>query len=117
MRPGRLHPKGPGRKKKEPWYGSTKMIWSLDQNDLRRIWQDVRPETGLTLRQAMLFYDEEGLAERFDDLEAQGYGGDPPPLVELDGWPTPREVLPTSDCRARELREVKADLNSAFSGN
>ena len=46
-------------------------------------WQDVRPETGLTLRQAMLFYNDEKLAERFYELEAQGYGGDPPPLWGL----------------------------------
>ena len=77
MRSGRLPAKGPGRKKKEPWYGGPRLIWSLDQNDLRRIWQDVRPETGLTLRQAMLFYNDEKLAERFYDLEGQGYGGSP----------------------------------------
>ena len=77
MRSGRLHPKGPGRKKKEPWYGGPRLIWSLDQNDLRRIWQDVRPETGLTLRQAMLFYNDEKLAELFYDLEGKGMGGSP----------------------------------------
>jgi hypothetical protein len=86
------------------------MIWSLDENDLRRIWQDVTPDTGLTLRQAMLFYDEEDLAERFYELEAQGYGGDPPLRVGLDGWPTPREVLIDFDGRARELRQAKSRL-------
>ena len=110
MRPGRLSPKEPKPKKKDPWYGSTRMIWSLDQNDLRRIWQDVTPETGLTLRQAMLFYDEEDLAERFYDLEAQGYHGDPPPRVGLDGWPTPREVLIDFDGGARELRQAMSRL-------
>ena len=53
----------------------------------------VTPATGLTLRQAMLFHDEENRAERFYELDMQGYGGDPPPLVQIDGWPTPPEVL------------------------
>ena len=96
--------------RKKPWYGSIRMIWSFDENDLRRIWQEVRPDTGLTLRQAMLSYDEEGLAERFYDLDAQGYGGEPPPLVSPEGWRTAREDLINFGRCAREWREAKGRL-------
>ena len=58
----------------------------------------------------MLVYNDEKLAELFYDLEGQGYGGEPPPLYGVDGWPTPREVLNDFYCRAQELRTAKFGL-------
>ena len=87
------------------------MIWSLDENDLRpHSGRTYGLIPGLTLRQAMLVYDEEDLAERFYELEAQGYGGEPPPLVSPEGWRTPREELINFGRCARELREAKGKL-------
>jgi len=103
-----------GRKRRgrsaETWYGTTRMVWSLDGSDLRRIWQDVTPATGLTLRQAMLHYDHEKRAERFCDLEAQGYAGDPHMLYGNDGWPTDSKILSDFRVNSLQLREDQARL-------
>jgi hypothetical protein len=86
------------------------MIRMLDLRDRRGTWQLVGPDIGLTLRQAMLCYDEEDRAEQFLDLEAEGYAGDPPMLYGLDGEPTPREVLSLFRVRSGQLRELRSRL-------
>ena len=72
---------------------SGELIWALDLRDQRRVWQSVHPEAGLTLRQAMFYYDQENLADLFLELDALGYGGDPPLEMGVDGWPTDKHVL------------------------
>lgn len=99
-----------GRRHKETWYGSTGLIWSLDMNDRRHIWQEVSPGTGLTLRQAMLYYGPEAVAECFYDLDAQGYGGDPPMLYGTDGWPTSPEILSDFRIKSGQLRDARLRL-------
>lgn len=86
------------------------LIWAVDLRDQRRLWQHVYPEAGLTLRQAMFFYDEHNLSERFLDLEANGYGGDPPCLVDVDGWPTPEHILSDFQVKSRDMREARLRL-------
>ena len=86
------------------------MVWTLDLRDQRRLWQNVDPQSGLTLRQAMLFYDEENLADLVLDLEGEGYDGDPPMLVGIDGWPTPNSVISEFRVKSERLREARRRL-------
>lgn len=58
----------------------------------------------------MLYYDQENLADLFIELDALGYGGDPPPTVRLDGWPTEASVLSDFRVKSRQLREARARL-------
>ena len=111
------HPSSRRVRLQVPCYGTNKMIQLLDPGDRRGMWQLVGPDTGLTLRQAMLCYDGENLAERFLDLEAQGFAGDPPMLYDVDGWPTPREVLSLFRVRARQLSEARSRLEYCLTAN
>jgi hypothetical protein len=92
-----------------PWFKHPRMVWALDVRDQRRLWQDVSPATGLTLRQAMLFYGEEDRAELFLELE-DNYGGDPPLLIGVDGWPTSSAILSDFRIKSGQLREARARL-------
>lgn len=86
------------------------LIWALDPRDQRRLWLEVHPKAGLTLRQAMFFYDEEGLTERFLELEADGFGGDPPCIVGDDGWPTDEAILSAFRIGSRSLTDARLRL-------
>ena len=82
---------------KQPGYVSL-----LDPYDARAR-SEVTPESGLTLRQAMLFCETLDLADEFLDLEYE-FDGDPPMKIGLDGWPTDPSIIGAFETGQRKLR-------------
>ncbi len=80
---------------------------SLDRNDMRRRFHTISARVGLTLRQAMLYYGQQDLAEVF--IEMEGYREDLP-TVEEDGWPTPENVLREHRNGARRFSDARLRL-------
>jgi hypothetical protein len=80
-----------GKRSRKNRFGSV-WGWDASPKDVRPHWRRYDAKAGLSLHDAMIFYGPEFEARTVFELELEGFAGEPPPLVDLSGWPNTAEV-------------------------